>query len=217
MRRRGRADCVRHPIFARCYDKLSRGAEQQGAGDHRREALAGLSGRVVEVGAGNGLNFAYYPPEVTEVIAVEPEPHLRGIAERAAAVVSVAVRVVDGTAERLPLESGMFDAGVASLVLCSVADQRQALGELSRVLRPGGQLRFYEHVRSADPRYARMQRAADVVWPRLAGGCHTSHDTVAAIRAAGFQIEAVRGFRFPDTRLFIPASPHAIGRAVKPG
>ncbi|CAN5643162.1 class I SAM-dependent methyltransferase [soil metagenome] len=217
MRRRGRADCVRHPIFARCYDKLSRGAEQQGAGDHRREALAGLSGRVVEVGAGNGLNFAYYPPEVTEVIAVEPEPHLRGIAERAAAVVSVAVRVVDGTAERLPLESGMFDAGVASLVLCSVADQRQALGELSRVLRPGGQLRFYEHVRSADPRYARMQRAADVVWPHLAGGCHTSHDTVAAIRAAGFSVEAVRLFRFPDTKLFIPASPHAIGRAVKLG
>ncbi|MDQ3537225.1 MAG: methyltransferase domain-containing protein [Actinomycetota bacterium] len=217
MRKRPAAGPVRHPIFARCYDKLSRGAEQQGAGDHRQEALAGLSGRVVEVGAGNGLNFAYYPATVTEVVAVEPEPHLRGLAERAAAAANVAVRVVDGTAERLPLDSAAFDAGVASLVLCSVADQRQALGELSRVLRPGGQLRFYEHVRSTDARQARMQRAADVVWPRLAGGCHTSHDTVAAIRAAGFQIEAVRGFRFPDTRIFIPASPHAIGRAVKHG
>ena len=217
MPMRRRADPVRHPVFARCYDKLSRGAERQGAGDHRREALAGLSGRVVEVGAGNGLNFAYYPPEVTEVVAVEPEAHLRGIAERAATSANVAVRVVDGTAERLPLDSAAFDAGVASLVLCSVADQRQALGELSRVLRPGGQLRFYEHVRSSDPRQARMQRAADLVWPRLAGGCHTSHDTVAAIRAAGFWIEAVRVFRFPDTKVFIPASPHAIGRAIKPG
>nr|MBA2528825.1 class I SAM-dependent methyltransferase [Euzebyales bacterium] len=182
---------VSHPLFARCYDRLSRAIEERGAGEHRREVVAGLSGRVIEIGAGNGLNFAGYPAGVTEVVAVEPEPHLRAVARDAAASAPVAVALVDGVAQDLPYDDGEFDAGVASLVLCSVPDQRQALRELFRVIRPGGQLRFYEHVRSTDARLARLQRAADTVWPLFAGGCRTSRDTVAAIRAAGFQLDAL--------------------------
>ena len=111
----------------------------------RRDA-AGLTGRVVEVGAGNGLNFGHYPATVTEVVAVEPEPYLRERAEEAARAAPVDVTVVVGLADALPAEDGAFDAAVASLVLCSVPDQAGALAELRRVVRPDGELRFYEHV-----------------------------------------------------------------------
>ena len=202
---------VAHPLFARLYDRMSRAAEDQGVAEHRRELLAGLTGRVVEVGAGNGLNFGHYPASVTEVLAVEPEPYLRARAAEAARTAPLPVRVLDGLAERLPLEDSSVDAAVASLVLCSVPDQAQALAELHRVLRPGGELRFYEHVRAETPALAIAQRAADaLLWPRLAGGCHTSRDTAAAITAAGFTIQTVRGFRFPPALL---ASPHLLGLA----
>jgi ubiquinone/menaquinone biosynthesis C-methylase UbiE len=191
-------------------------AEASGAAAHRGELLAGLAGRAVEVGAGTGLNFRHYPPAVTEVVAVEPEPYLRARAEEAAASVPVPVAVVDGMAERLPLDDAACDAGVASLVLCSVADQAAALAELRRVIRPGGELRFYEHVRSASPWTARAQRAVDVVWPLLAGGCHTARDTVAAIEAAGFRVERARRFSFRPAIASAPAAPHVIGAARRP-
>src|SRR2546425_10851615 len=103
---------VRHPVFARIYQRVSAVAERKGAAEHRARMLAGLSGRVVEIGAGNGLNFAHYPASVTEVIAVEPERYLRARAEEAAACAAVAVRVVDGTAGSIPLDDGAVDAGV---------------------------------------------------------------------------------------------------------
>ncbi|MDQ6916180.1 MAG: class I SAM-dependent methyltransferase, partial [Actinomycetota bacterium] len=164
---------VRNPLFARLYTWLSRGAERAGAAEHRDRNLADLSGRVVEIGAGNGLNFAHYPAEVDEVVAVEPEPYLRARAREAAAGAPVKVTVVDGTADRLPGEDGEFDAAVASLVLCTVPEPGSALAEARRVLRPGGELRFYEHVRAPDPRRARWQdRLARRIWPACGGGCH---------------------------------------------
>jgi ubiquinone/menaquinone biosynthesis C-methylase UbiE len=189
---------VRHPLFARLYARLSPGVERKGGAEHRAELLAGVAGRVVEVGAGNGLNFAHYPAAVTEVVAVEPEPYLRERAAEAAAAAPVPVRVVEGVADALPARDGEFDAAVASLVLCSVPDQAAALAEIRRVLRPGGELRFYEHVVSDRPRTARLQRRADDwgLWPRLSGGCHASRDTTAAIEAAGFAIERCRRFPF---------------------
>ncbi len=204
---------VHHPLFARLYDRVSALAENTGQREHRRELLAGLSGRVVEVGAGNGLNFPHYPPEVEEVVAVEPEAYLGERSRKAAAGAAVSVRVVDGLAEELPLEDGSVDAGVCSLVLCSVPSQAVALAELRRVVRPGGELRFYEHVRGEGAALARVQRAADLVWPCIAGGCHTHRDTPRVIEGAGFAIEACRRFSFRPCSVLAPIAPHVLGRA----
>ena len=210
------SDAVHHPLFARVYARLSHAAESRGQADYRRRLLAGLRGRVVEVGAGNGLNFTHYPAEVEEVVAVEPESHLRALAEEAAGAAGVSVTVIDGTASRLPLEDGSCDGAVASLVLCSVPDQAAALAEMRRVLRSGGELRFYEHVISHEPRMARVQRTADAtLWPRLAGGCHAARDTGAAIAAAGFAVEHEERFPFRPSPV-MPVVPHILGTARNP-
>jgi ubiquinone/menaquinone biosynthesis C-methylase UbiE len=205
---------VRHPCFARFYARLSVRMEPEIV-DHRRRLLAGLSGRVIEIGAGNGLNFAHYPPEVAEVYAVEPEPHLRKLAAQRAATAAVPVEVADGVADRLPADEASFDAAVLSLVLCSVPDQAPALTETRRVLRPGGELRFFEHVRASSAGLRRVQRVLDAtIWSFVAGGCHLSRDTAAAIEAAGFTIESIEHLRVPDTRPPQPASPHILGVAT---
>jgi ubiquinone/menaquinone biosynthesis C-methylase UbiE len=206
-------DRVRHPIFARLYARIAGAAEAKGAAEHREEMLAGLEGRVVEVGAGNGLNFGHYPLTVSEVIAVEPEPHLRELARRAAADARVPITVVDGTAGSLPVEDGSCNAAVCSLVLCSVADQDAALAEVRRVLRRAGELRFYEHVLDANPRFARFQRVVDVVHPYVSGGCHVTRDTEATIIRAGFEITSIRRFRFAPEPLTKQAAPKILGTA----
>ncbi len=190
--------------------------DAKGGAAHRDELLAGLTGRVVEVGAGSGLNFGHYPETVTDVVAVEPEPYLRAKAELAAETAPVTITVVDGVADQLPVETGSCDAGVASLVLCSVDDQAAAIGELYRAIRPGGELRFYEHIRSSSPVLGRVQRVLDVVWPHLAGGCHTSRDTVSAVSAAGYEVEHTRHFTFRPVLTNAPVAPHVIGVARRP-
>ncbi|MBI4470031.1 MAG: class I SAM-dependent methyltransferase [Acidobacteria bacterium] len=206
-----------HPIFARLFARMSLAALAKGQADHRRELLTGLAGRVIEVGAGNGLNFAFYPISVTEVVAVEPEPYLRSLALDAARAAPVPVVVTDGLAEELPARDSYFDAGVASLVLCSVRCPADALSELLRVIRPGGELRFYEHVRADSARLATLQRMVDgLFWPRIAGGCHTSRDTRANLQNAGFKVEIHRGFPFRPCFLLAPVSPHILGVARRP-
>ncbi len=207
---------VRHPVFARVFERLSAKEQEQGAAEHREELLAGLEGRVIEVGAGHGLNFAHYPATVTEVIAVEPEDYLRRKALQAAAQAAVNVKVVDGLADALPAEDASCDAGVASLVLCGVPSQAAALAELRRVIRPGGELRFYEHVISESPGLARFQHAITPVWRQFAGGCHADRDTKAAIEQAGFVIEQSRGFLFRPSLLVAPVAPHILGVARRP-
>jgi ubiquinone/menaquinone biosynthesis C-methylase UbiE len=205
---------VHHPLFARVYSRFAPREDERGQAENRTELLAGLSGRVVEVGAGTGLNFARYPDTVTEVVAVEPEPYLRAKAEEAAGEAKVPVRVVDGLADALPLADASVDAGVVSLVLCSVPDQAAALAELRRVIRPGGELRFYEHVVSNRGSRRRFQRAMDAtVWPRIAGGCHMTRDTRAAIDAAGFIVQRSRRFQFPPGNFGLS---HILGSARRP-
>jgi ubiquinone/menaquinone biosynthesis C-methylase UbiE len=205
-----------HPVFSRIYPRIARAAEKGGAAEHRRVLLAGLEGRVIEVGAGHGLNFAYYPADVSEVIAVEPEPHLRELARRAAEQVAVKVNVIAGSAEALPAGEGEFDAAVASLVLCSVPDQEVALREIHRVLHCGAELRFYEHVIAREPRAARVQRVLDAtIYPFLTGGCHCARDTGAAIAQAGFEIEREERIAFKPSPL-APVIPHILGAARRP-
>jgi SAM-dependent methyltransferase len=206
---------LRHPFFARIYPRLDAAAARAGGGAHRDELLAGARGRVLELGAGHGANFAHYPEGVTEVVAIEPEPGLRARAVAAGAAAPVPVAVRAGLAEALDLDDASFDVAVASLVLCSVSDPLRALSELRRVLRPGGELRFYEHVRALSPGMVRFQKYTDVFWPYLAAGCHVSRPTGALIARSGFTVRRERRFAVPETRLPQPASPHIIGVAVR--
>jgi ubiquinone/menaquinone biosynthesis C-methylase UbiE len=209
-------ELVKNPLFARLFARLGARNEERGNRELRREMLAGLSGRVLEVGAGTGLNFPHYPGSVSEVVAVEPEPYLRARAETAAGSAPVPVQVVNGTAAELPAADAGFDAVVVSGLLCSVRDVPAALTEFARVLRPGGQLRFYEHVRSRDGLFARYQQAADLVWPHLMGGCHVQRQTEATI-SQHLTIETCRGFRFPPSATFSPVAPRILGIARKDG
>ncbi|MFJ5548831.1 class I SAM-dependent methyltransferase [Streptomyces sp. NPDC093225] len=220
MTRRTRAarEPVHHPLFARAYARMSAQADAHaGVARIRAELLTGLSGRIIEIGAGNGRNFAHYPAAVAEVVAIEPERTLRRLAVRAALRAEVPVDVVPGVAEALPVKSEAFDGAVASLVLCSVRDLPRSLAEIHRVLRPGAELRFFEHGLAPGPNMASFQRLLDrTVWPRLCGGCHTSRDPVAAIEAAGFELLAQRSLRLPERGPAFPDSYCVLGSARRP-
>jgi ubiquinone/menaquinone biosynthesis C-methylase UbiE len=201
------------PIFAWLYARDSASNERRGQAEHRDELLAELQGRVIEVGAGNGMNFGHYPTPVTEVVAVEPEKHLRQMAQRAAAQAPVPVTVLSGTAASLPSEDDGFDVAVASLVLCSVDDQQAALAEVRRVLRPRGELRFYEHVLGTSWPLKAFQVAIEkTFWPRVGGNCHPARDTTRAIREAGFEVQQMRRFLWRPMPVS-PKMPFILGRA----
>ncbi|MFC7886522.1 class I SAM-dependent methyltransferase [Streptomyces sp. NPDC057376] len=211
-------DAVHHPLFARYYARFSVSAEtRMGMGRVRERLLAGLSGRVIEVGAGNGLNFAHYPGTVSEVVAVEPERVLRRLAVEAALRAQVPVDVAPGAAEALPVKSEAFDAAVVSLVLCSVRDVPRALSELRRVLRPGGEVRFFEHGRGGGRVMTFTQRALDrTLWPPLSGGCHLSREPITALREAGFTLGPYRRTMMPEHGPALPSSYCVLGTAWRP-
>ncbi|MBT3153985.1 class I SAM-dependent methyltransferase [Streptomyces sp. CHD11] len=211
-------DPVHHPVFARYYARASVAAETRlGMAAVRGRLLTGLSGRVVEVGAGNGLNFAHYPGAVSEIVAIEPERALRALALEAALRADVPVDVAPGTAEALPVKSGAFDAAVLCLVLCSVRDVARALAEVRRVLRPGGEVRFFEHGRGGGRVMHFTQRTLDrTVWPPLAGGCHVARDAVGALREAGFVLGPYRRLMMPENGPALPQSYCVLGTAWRP-
>ncbi len=206
-----------HPFFSRVlHPRLTAKAKARGEDEYRRRLLEGLSGRVIELGAGDGANFALYPTSVGEVLAVEPENHMRARAEQTARTAPVPIRVVAGLADALPAEDASFDAGIACLVLCSVPEQAVALRELYRVIRPGGELRFFEHVRDERPLLRALQGVADPVWSRLGAGCHLNRETQDAIVAAGFQIERSERLRFRMGAVESIAETHILGTARRP-
>lgn len=209
-----------HPFFARVWTMKS-ARESQALRDLRRENLAGLSGRVLEVGAGTGTNFGFYPDTVREVLALEPEPRLFTQARDAATAARVPVTVIPSAIEALSAAEP-FDAVVCALVLCSVADLGQALSQIRSVLKQGGELRYLEHVASSGwP--GRLQRLADAtVWPWLSGNCHTHRDTERAIVEAGFTVGTARHEWVPiptplPAWMPAPSSEFALGRATKIG
>ena len=205
---------VDHPLFARVWPVVA-AHETEAVRALRRENLAGLSGRVLEIGAGVGTNFAFYPDSVEQVVAVEPERRLAARARTAAASAPVPIVVTGETAEAV---SGgePFDAVVCSLVLCSVKDPAMVLQRLYSLLRPGGELRYLEHVASAGAR-GRLQRFADAtLWPRLFGNCHTHRDTERAVLDAGFEVDTSRREWTLPVWAPLPVSELALGRARRP-
>lgn len=208
---------ISNPFFVRFYRSGQRVAAKRGEERHRRRTLEDASGRIVELGCADGANFPLYPPTVTEVVAVEPEPRFRTRAEEAAREAPVTIRVEAGTAESLPLEDASVDGVLASLVLCTVPNQGAALAEARRVLRPGGELRFYEHVHAKRHPLRGFLEIADRtrIWPLVAGGCHPTRDTLAAIEAAGFRVERCERIMFSPSYL-TPKIPHILGLARRP-
>lgn len=204
---------VKHPVFATWFGFGSRMLTPAQV-RFRQKFLSGLAGRVIEIGPGAGVNFAFYPPAVTEVLAVEPEPDLRRQALAAAQKAPVPVTVVAGVAEDLPAGDESCDGAVSSLVLCTVRDPTRALAEIRRVLKPGGTFCYYEHVIAQSSAGALLQRMIDRagIQQFVAGGCHCSRNTGAAIRAAGFDVVKEKRVTRPLT---ITAAPQIIGTATR--
>lgn len=205
-----------HPFFARLWTVMS-AHETPLLRRLRTENLAGLSGRVLEVGAGTGTNFEFYPDTVREVVALEPETRLAPKAREAAAAAPIPVTVIESTIETMPPATEPFDAVVCSLVLCSVDDPDSVLRQLNSVLRPGGELRYFEHVASPGWRGGLQKMADATFWPRIAGNCHTHRHTEQAITGAGFSIATARHQMTFPAWVPLPVAEMSVGRAVKNG
>jgi SAM-dependent methyltransferase len=200
-------------LVAGGYDRLFDHVDGLGGADHRRRLVEQASGEVLEIGGGTGRNLPLYRT-ATRVVALEPGPGMRARASQAARAAQMPVEVVDGRAEDLPFTEASFDTVVASLVLCTVPDPAQALAEARRVLRPGGTLRFYQHVRADDRRLARWQDRLEHPWGWLALGCHANRDVVAAITAAGFRVVELDRFDFQCMPPLV--RPHVLSVAQRP-
>jgi ubiquinone/menaquinone biosynthesis C-methylase UbiE len=198
--------------YARAYDLLFRSIEANGLRDARRRLVGSLSGRVLEIGAGTGLNAIHYPDSVAELVLTEPEEAMTRLLERKPE--TARATVVRAAADALPFPDAHFDAVVGTLVLCSVPRPEAALAEIRRVLKPGGRLMFLEHVRSPDPRRARWQDRLNRPWRALNVGCNCNRDTEASIRAAGLEIVAIETRRFEGMPRL--ASPAIVGAATAP-
>jgi SAM-dependent methyltransferase len=184
-------------LFSAAYDRGFKATEEAGLREMRRDLLAQARGRVLELGAGTGLNLEHYPEGIEALTLVEPDPHMTKQLRPKLARSGREAEVVEAPAERLPFAADSFDTAVVTLVLCTVPDQEGALGELARVLKPDGQLLFLEHVRAHSPELAKWQDRLERPWRFLGDGCHCNRDTETAIGAAGFELGEVKRGELP--------------------
>jgi ubiquinone/menaquinone biosynthesis C-methylase UbiE len=199
-------------IFSALYDPLLWIGERAGMAKRRKELLGQARGRVLELGAGTGLNLPHYPDGLEELVLTEPSPPMVARLERRAKQSVTTTSVMAAEAERLPFEDDRFDTVVSTLVLCTVDKPRQAIEEIARVLRPGGRLLFLEHVRSDTRRLARWQDRLHRPWHAFAAGCNANRATVDMLRESPLRVETVERDRWS----WMPALVHplAIGTAA---
>jgi ubiquinone/menaquinone biosynthesis C-methylase UbiE len=198
-------------FFAACYDRFLSGSEDAGLRDHRHTLLAKARGRVLEIGAGTGLNLDHYPDTIEEVVFTEPEESMARRLDRKLVDAGRSGRVVHAPAEKLPFEDNSFDTVVCTLVLCTVEDPQRALSEVARVLRPGGELLFMEHIRSDDPKLARWQDRLVTPWRWFGCGCNCNRPTPDLINGSPLEIEEIEHGEFPKSPPLV--RPLVVGRA----
>ena len=204
---------LRTRFFALTYDRQMAGTEKAGLRAFREALLAGAKGHVIEIGGGTGANLPCYGPAVESLTITEPElPMLRRL-ERTVREHRPAAKVLRAPAEDLPFDDHTFDVAVSTLVLCGADDQPRALRELRRVLRPGGQLLFFEHVRSDDPGTARLQDRVNWL-NRLVVCCDCNRPTLQSIQSAGFTITQIEHTTLPKAPKFV--RPAIMGSATTP-
>jgi ubiquinone/menaquinone biosynthesis C-methylase UbiE len=168
---------------------------------YRARVIGAAKGRVLEIGAGSGLNLRLYGPRVSEVLALEPDPKLIGMARDNAKDATRPVALVEASAEDIPLDSGSVDTVVTTWTLCTIPDGVQALREMRRVLKPGGSLLFIEHGQSSEQNVRRWQDRVDPVWTRISGGCHLNRPISLFIEQAGFRIERLEHEYLPGPKM----------------
>jgi ubiquinone/menaquinone biosynthesis C-methylase UbiE len=204
---------LRWTITAPAYDRLARGSEEAGVRTMRQNLIADATGRVLEIGAGTGANLPHYNGNIESLVVTEPEPPMIRRLQRAAREHTPDAQVLRAPAEDLPFEDDSFDTVVSTLVLCGVDDQPRALREARRVLRPGGQLLFLEHVRADDPGLARFQDRMNWL-NNLVVGCDCNRPTLATIEAEKFEVSRIERTTMPKAPKFV--RPLIVGSATSP-
>lgn len=205
---------IRSVLFAAGYDRQLAKTEELLLAGLRRQLLATARGDVLEIGGGTGANIAGYGTDLRSVTITEPDKSMLRRLRRRAGTAPRPVTVLQAPAEDLPFDDGMFDTVVSTLVLCGVSDQRRALNQIRRVLRPDGRLLFIEHVRADEPRLARLQDRLNWL-NRLVVCCECNRPTVTSIRDAGFTIEQLDHYTMPKAPPFV--RPVVAGSAARAG
>jgi ubiquinone/menaquinone biosynthesis C-methylase UbiE len=199
---------------AALFDRINARFERRHGGPMRSRQLARAYGRVLEIGAGTGANLPHYPDAVDQLDITDPNPAMLDRARRRLADLPRVATSAEAPAEALPFPDASFDTVVGTVMLCTVPDQAAALLEVRRVLKPGGQLLFAEHVRSGDAGLARWQDRLERPWGVIADGCHPNRDTRAALQDAGFEVEVTEEGMLPMVPRLV--KPYIMGRAVNP-
>ncbi len=203
---------IRSALIAASYNLIMNGTERRCLGNWRRELLANARGNVLEIGAGTGLNIPYYAPEVTQLTLSEPDPHMRKRLSSTTPEKRRNIQIQAWPAERIAMPDNAYDTIVSTLVLCSVACQANSLKEIKRLLKPGGQFLFMEHVLSDNPRVIRWQKRLEPTWALCAGDCRLTRDTQTAIESASFHLETLTEAPMLGTPAFVSRTIRGIAR-----